>query len=66
MEAEYVPVVIPPDAARDARVAARRAADAARAARALDRLLAVDDCDGLRCSCCGRLDDVRKELGYEE
>jgi hypothetical protein len=34
------PVVIPPaDPARDARVAARRAADARRAGRALDRLI---------------------------
>ncbi len=39
-ERPYVPAVIPPDPARDARVAARRAADAARAGRALDRLLA--------------------------
>lgn len=34
----YVPAVIPPDPARDARVAARRAADAARAGRALDAM----------------------------
>jgi hypothetical protein len=32
-------VPVPPDAARDARVAARRAADATKAGRALDRLL---------------------------
>ena len=35
----YVPAVIPPDPARDARVAARRAADALKAGAALDRLL---------------------------
>lgn len=35
----YVPLVVPPDSARDARVAARRAADARRAGRALDQLL---------------------------
>lgn len=35
-----VPVPIAPDAARDARVAARRAADARKAGAALDRLLA--------------------------
>lgn len=35
----YVPVAVPADPARDARVAARRAADARRAGRALDRLL---------------------------
>jgi hypothetical protein len=35
----YAVTPIPPDAARDARVAARRAVDAARAGRALDRLL---------------------------
>jgi hypothetical protein len=34
----YVPVPIAPDPARDARVAARRADDARRAGRALDRL----------------------------
>lgn len=36
----YVPAVIPPDPARDARVAARRAEDARRAGAGLDRLLA--------------------------
>jgi len=36
----YRPAVIPPDPERDKRVAARRAADAAAAGRALDRLLA--------------------------
>lgn len=36
---EYVPVPIAPDPARDARVAARRAEDAAKAGRALDNLL---------------------------
>lgn len=35
----YVPLVVPPDPARDARVAARRAADARHAGRALDQLL---------------------------
>lgn len=37
--APYVPAVVPPDPARDARVAARRADDARRAGAALDRLL---------------------------
>jgi hypothetical protein len=36
----YRPVPIPPNTERDKRVAARRAADAARAGAALDRLLA--------------------------
>jgi hypothetical protein len=36
--AEYVPAVIPPDRARDARVAARRAEDARRAGAALDQM----------------------------
>lgn len=38
----YVPVVIAPDAARDARVTARRAADARKAGAALDALLSDD------------------------
>lgn len=38
----YVPVPIAPDAARDVRVAARRAADARKAGGALDRLLLRD------------------------
>lgn len=37
----YVPVRIAPDPARDARVAARRAADARKAGRALDALLGL-------------------------
>lgn len=50
------PAVIPPDAARDARVAARRADDARRAGLALDRLLA-----GQR----GALEDAYR-LGYAD
>lgn len=37
-DAPYVPAAVPPDPARDARVAARRAAEARRAGAALDRL----------------------------
>lgn len=37
----WVPALIPPDPERDKRVAARRAADAARAGAALDRLLSA-------------------------
>ena len=39
----YVPAMVPPDRDRDARVAARRVADAARAGRALDRMFAAGD-----------------------
>lgn len=44
MSEPYVPAVIPPDPDRDARVAGRRAEDARRAGRALDRLLAPIEC----------------------
>jgi hypothetical protein len=54
-----------PDPERDERVRRRRAADARRAGRALDALLA-DNCSGLRCTCCGQLDDIRYATGYSE
>jgi hypothetical protein len=65
------PVVVPPtDLARDARVAARRAADARRAGRALDALLA-DQCTYPMCNqggaVCGRNACVeRKRSEYGE
>lgn len=45
--------------ALDARVAKRRAEDARKAGRALDRLL-EDRCDGLGCTCCGQLNDLQE------
>ena len=60
----YRPVPIAPDAARDARVAARRAADARRAGAALDRLLAGPPCAGRACTCCNTLSGIEDALQH--
>jgi hypothetical protein len=65
--ARLVPRPAGPDAARDARVAKRRAEDRAKATSALNRLIgevATDRCDCLGCGCCPQMDEVRRLMHY--